>query len=155
MKPGITIALTALVALVLARVAAGEPVSQLKPTGYVNDFTHVLDGPSIAQLVVGHDITEQKKAEQALRETERGYRSMVEDAVIGIFQSTGTAFCPAKVRWSEEISTSINRPSFSRCFQVPGFRKLLRALAASASSRGTSSGGRISVIRMVRNSWRE
>ena len=50
MKSGITIALAALVALVLAGVAAGEPVSQLKPTDYVNDFAHVLDGPSIAQL---------------------------------------------------------------------------------------------------------
>ena len=50
MKAGITIALGALALLALARVAAGEPVSQLKPTGYVNDFAHVLDGPSIAQL---------------------------------------------------------------------------------------------------------
>jgi two-component system cell cycle sensor histidine kinase/response regulator CckA len=41
-----------------------------------------------AVLVVVRDITEQKKAEQALQETERRYRSMVEDAVIGIFQST-------------------------------------------------------------------
>src|SRR3984893_9118368 len=50
MKSGIPVALAALVALVLAGVAAGEPVSQLKPTDYVNDFAHVLDGPSIAQL---------------------------------------------------------------------------------------------------------
>src|ERR1700683_42396 len=41
-----------------------------------------------AVLVVVRDITEQKQAEKALQETERKYRSMVEDAVIGIFQST-------------------------------------------------------------------
>ena len=50
MKPGITIALSALAVLALALVAAGEPVSQLKPTGYVDDFAHVLDDSTIAQL---------------------------------------------------------------------------------------------------------
>src|ERR1700724_543578 len=50
MKPGITTALAALAGLVLALLAAAEPVSQLKPTGYVDDFAHVLDGNTIAQL---------------------------------------------------------------------------------------------------------
>ena len=50
MKPGITIALSALAVLALALVAAGEPVSQLKPTGYVDDFAHILDDNTIAQL---------------------------------------------------------------------------------------------------------
>ena len=30
--------------------ARAEPVSQLQPTGYVNDFAHVLDADTIAQL---------------------------------------------------------------------------------------------------------
>ncbi len=33
-----------------ALVASAEPVSQLHPTGYVNDFAHVLDQKTVAQL---------------------------------------------------------------------------------------------------------
>jgi len=38
---------TVLLALALA---GAEPVSQLRPTDYVNDFAHVLDPNTIAQL---------------------------------------------------------------------------------------------------------
>jgi two-component system cell cycle sensor histidine kinase/response regulator CckA len=41
-----------------------------------------------AVLVVARDITQQKKAEEALRQAEQKYRSMVEDAIVGIFQSS-------------------------------------------------------------------
>jgi two-component system cell cycle sensor histidine kinase/response regulator CckA len=41
-----------------------------------------------AVLVVARDVTEQKRAEEALRRTEQKYRSMIEDAIVGIFQST-------------------------------------------------------------------
>ncbi len=41
-----------------------------------------------AVLVVVRDITQRKKAEEALRQAEQKYRSMVEDAIVGIFQST-------------------------------------------------------------------
>lgn len=37
---------------------------------------------------VGRDISARKKAEEALRETERMYRGIFDDAVVGIFQST-------------------------------------------------------------------
>jgi PAS domain S-box-containing protein len=37
---------------------------------------------------VGRNITEQKKAEDALREAERKYRRIFDDAMVGIFQST-------------------------------------------------------------------
>src|ERR1700690_2629993 len=36
--------------LMLALAAPAEPVAQLKPTGYVNDFAHVLDQNTIAQM---------------------------------------------------------------------------------------------------------
>jgi uncharacterized protein len=38
------------VALALVVATQAEPVSQLKPTGYVNDFAHVLDQNAIAQM---------------------------------------------------------------------------------------------------------
>jgi len=41
-----------------------------------------------AVLVVVRDITQHKRAEEALRQAEQKYRGMVEDAVVGIFQST-------------------------------------------------------------------
>ena len=36
--------------LILVPAARSEPISQLKPTGYVNDFAHVLDQNTIAQI---------------------------------------------------------------------------------------------------------
>ncbi len=36
--------------LMLAFVAQAEPISQLKPTGYVNDFARVLDAATVAQM---------------------------------------------------------------------------------------------------------
>jgi uncharacterized protein len=36
--------------VLLASIACAEPVSKLKPTDYVNDFAHVLDGATVAQL---------------------------------------------------------------------------------------------------------
>src|SRR5258708_31782998 len=41
---------SAAVALMLVLAAQAEPVSKLKPTDYVNDFAHVLDQNSIAQI---------------------------------------------------------------------------------------------------------
>jgi len=50
MKPGAKVAFTAVLVLSLAFALHAEPVSQLKPTDYVNDFAHVLDQNTIAQL---------------------------------------------------------------------------------------------------------
>lgn len=50
MKLGTTIALTAALVVSLALFLRAEPVSQLNPTDYVNDFAHVLDQNTVAQL---------------------------------------------------------------------------------------------------------
>ncbi len=41
-----------------------------------------------AELVVVRDITKQKQAEKALKQAERKYRLIFEDAIVGIYQST-------------------------------------------------------------------
>jgi uncharacterized protein len=50
MKSWAKIALCTLLALGLPLALYAEPVSQLRPTGYVNDFAHVLDQSTVAQL---------------------------------------------------------------------------------------------------------
>ena len=50
MKLGAKVAFTAVLVLSLAFALHGEPISELKPTDYVNDFAHVLDQKTIAQL---------------------------------------------------------------------------------------------------------
>src|SRR5258708_29612214 len=42
--------LSALAMLMLVFSAQAEPIAKLKPTGYVNDFAHVLDQNTIAQI---------------------------------------------------------------------------------------------------------
>ncbi len=50
MKSGAKHVLLVIIPLVLALVLRAEPVSQLHPSGYVNDFARVLDQSTIAQL---------------------------------------------------------------------------------------------------------
>jgi uncharacterized protein len=50
MKPGAKIALAATLIVVLAFLLHAEPIAQLKPTNYVNDFAGVLDPNTAAQL---------------------------------------------------------------------------------------------------------
>jgi two-component system, cell cycle sensor histidine kinase and response regulator CckA len=45
-------------------------------------------GAPEAQVVVVHDITKQRQAEQALRHAERKYQRIFEEAIIGMYQST-------------------------------------------------------------------
>jgi uncharacterized protein len=50
MKLGAKIASVTVLVISLAIVLRAEPVSQLNPTDYVNDFAHVLDQDTVAQL---------------------------------------------------------------------------------------------------------
>ena len=50
MKSWIKVAFLTFLIVGLALALGAEPVSQLQPTGYVNDFAHVLEPSTIAQL---------------------------------------------------------------------------------------------------------
>ncbi len=50
MKPGTKIGLAIVLVFSLAFLLRAEPISQLNPTDYVNDFAHVLDQNTTAQL---------------------------------------------------------------------------------------------------------
>lgn len=50
MKPRAKILLVLSAVMIFALAASAEPISQLHPTDYVNDFAHVLDQQTIAQL---------------------------------------------------------------------------------------------------------
>jgi two-component system cell cycle sensor histidine kinase/response regulator CckA len=52
------------------------------------DSHNLAFGNHEAQLVVVRDVTKQKAAEQALRQAERKYRLIFEEAIVGIYQST-------------------------------------------------------------------
>src|SRR5579862_476460 len=59
--------LLTLVVLLFSVVAHAEPIKDLKPTGYVNDFAHVLDQSAIAQMTdICRQIDEKAHAQIAL-----------------------------------------------------------------------------------------
>jgi two-component system, cell cycle sensor histidine kinase and response regulator CckA len=80
----------------VARTRAGVQHSgewkHLHKDGRLMDVEVIYHGLSFggheAQMVVVRDITKQKQAEQALRQAERKYRLIFEEAIVGMYQST-------------------------------------------------------------------
>jgi uncharacterized protein len=80
------------VALVLALAAAalGEPVSQLKATDYVNDFAHVLDQNTIAQMDdICHQIEVKAHAQIAVVTIHSLDGSDIESYAVDLFHQWG------------------------------------------------------------------
>jgi uncharacterized protein len=90
MKPAKKIALCVMLVLTFALSAAAEPVSQLHPTGYVNDFAHVLDSNTIAQIDnVCQQIDQKAKAQVAVVTIKSLDGSPVEDYAVDLFKTWG------------------------------------------------------------------
>ncbi len=90
MKTGAKIALTTAMLISLAFVLHAEPVSQLKPTGYVNDFAHVLDQNTIAQLDnICQQIDEKAHAQIAVVTIKSLDGSDIESYAVDLFKKWG------------------------------------------------------------------
>jgi uncharacterized protein len=90
MKLGATIALTAALVVSLAFFAFAEPVSQLSPTDYVNDFAHVLDQNTVAQLDnICQQIDQQAHAQIAVVTVKSLDGSDIESYAVALFKQWG------------------------------------------------------------------
>ena len=124
-----------------------------------------------AQLAVGRDITKQKEGEVSLRDAERKYREIFEDAMVGIFQTTpdGRVLSanPAMARIygvdspkefvgyitdvqnqvyvdpsrRAEVKTAMEQPGGMRNLEVQVYRKDRRKIWLSVNGRSVREGG--------------
>jgi uncharacterized protein len=70
--------------------AAAQPVSQLKPVGYLNDFAHVLDAGTIAQLEsTCHQIDQKAHAQIAVVTIQSLDGSEIESYAVDLFKQWG------------------------------------------------------------------
>ena len=83
-------AIVALSALLLSMVALAEPVSQLHPTGYVDDFAHVLDPKTVAQMEdICQQIDQKAHAQIAVVTINSLDGADVESYAVDLFKSWG------------------------------------------------------------------
>ena len=77
--------------LVITAVYAGaEPITSLKPTGYVNDFAKVLDAGTAAQIEdLCHQVDEQAKAQIAVVTVHSLDGSDIESYAVSLFKAWG------------------------------------------------------------------
>lgn len=80
----------AIAVLALALAVAAEPIAQLHPTGYVNDFAQVLDSTAVTQLdnLCG-EVDEKAHAQIAVVTIRSLDGSPIEDYAVSLFQQWG------------------------------------------------------------------
>jgi uncharacterized protein len=82
--------LAATLVVSLAIVVWAEPISQLKPTGYVNDFAHVLDQSTATQIAdICHQIDDKAHAQIALVTVNSLDGSDIESYAVALFKQWG------------------------------------------------------------------
>lgn len=74
----------------LSLVAFAEPIAQLKPTGYVNDFAHVLSPSTAAQIEdIGHQIDDKAHAQISLVTINTLDGSDIESYAVALYKQWG------------------------------------------------------------------
>jgi uncharacterized protein len=90
MKLGVKIALVTALVLWLTFVLYAEPVAQLNPSDYINDFAHVLDPNTIAQLDnICQQIDQQAHAQIAVVTIDSLDGSDIESYTVDLFKKWG------------------------------------------------------------------
>ena len=90
MKLSARIALTSALIISLACFLSAEPVSQLKPTNYVNDFAGVLDPTTVAQLnSICQQIDEKAHAQIAVVTIKSLDGSDIESYAVALYKQWG------------------------------------------------------------------
>ncbi len=90
MKSWIKVAFLTFLIVGLALALGAEPVSQLRPTGYVNDFAHVLEPSTIAQLTSIYQQIDQKAHAQIAVVTINSLEgSDIESYAVDLFKKWG------------------------------------------------------------------
>jgi uncharacterized protein len=90
MKPGAKIVLAAALVIALAFLLRAEPVSQLKPTNYVNDFAGVLNPNTVARLnSICQQIDEKAHAQIAVVTIKSLDGSDIESYAVALFKQWG------------------------------------------------------------------
>ena len=79
-----------LVIVVLCLAAWAEPIKDLKPTGYVNDFAHVLDPSTVSQMEdICHQVEEKAHAQIAIVTINTLDGSDIESYAVDLFKRWG------------------------------------------------------------------
>lgn len=90
MKSWTKLSLVVAVALLMVLAARAEPIAQLKPTDYVNDFAHVLDQNTIAQMdEICRQIDEKAHAQIAVVTIKSLDGSDIESYAVDLFHQWG------------------------------------------------------------------
>lgn len=80
----------AIVALMLSLNLRAEPIAQLTPTGYVNDFAHVLDQTTLAQLEnICQEVDQKARAQIAVVTIKSLDGSDIESYAVSLFKKWG------------------------------------------------------------------
>lgn len=93
MKLGVRLPIAILIVVLLASSAFAAPVWQQRPTGYVNDFAHVLDAKTVAQIEnIAQQVDQKGKAQIAVVTIPSLEGSDIESYAVQLYKTWGIGY---------------------------------------------------------------